>query len=94
MAIDEIRGDPTKPGYSKKLKPEFLKAHPTMVVDTRHFGADFSARLIEALGDVDGSIDGLLAHGENRILLLTPNGGLSQQHLREFEAAGRSGAVQ
>ena len=24
----------------------------------------------------------------NRILLLTPNEGLSQQHLREFQAAG------
>ncbi|MBE0623503.1 MAG: site-specific DNA-methyltransferase [Burkholderiales bacterium] len=65
LAIDEIKGDLTKPGYSKKLKPEFLKAHPTLVVDTRHFGVDFSARLLEALGDVDGSIDGLLAHGEN-----------------------------
>ena len=39
-AIDEIEGDLTTPGYSKKLKPEFLKAHPTLMVDTRHFDAD------------------------------------------------------
>ena len=36
--------------------------------------------------------DALIRHGRqrelNRILLLTPNEGLSQQHLREFEAAG------
>ena len=37
-------------------------------------------------------LDSLTRHGRrrelNRILLLTPNEGLSQQHLREFEAAG------
>jgi len=42
LAIDEIKGDLTAPGYSKPLKPEFLKAHPTLVVDTRHFDADFA----------------------------------------------------
>ena len=37
FAIDQIKGDLTTPGYSKKLSPEFLNAHPTLVVDTRHF---------------------------------------------------------
>jgi len=32
FAIDEIKGDLTTPKYSKKLKPEFLKAHPTLTV--------------------------------------------------------------
>jgi adenine-specific DNA-methyltransferase len=43
----------------------FLKAHPTLVVDTRHFDADSTARLLEAMGDVDEQTDGLLVHSEN-----------------------------
>lgn len=65
FAIDEIKGDLMKLGYSKKLKPEFLKAHPTLVLDTRNFDADFAARLLEAIGDVDEQTDGLLVHSEN-----------------------------
>lgn len=53
------------PGYSKPLKPEFLKTNPTLVVDTRHFDADFTARLVEAMGDVDEQTDGVLFHSEN-----------------------------
>ena len=64
-AIDEIKGDLLAPGYSKKLKPEFLNAHLTLVVDTRHFDAGFTARLLEAIGDVDGQTDGVLFHSEN-----------------------------
>ena len=37
FAIDQIKGDQFTPGYSKKLKPEFLQAHPTLVIDTRYF---------------------------------------------------------
>ena len=65
FAIDEIKGDLIKPGYNKKLKPKFLKAHPTLVVDTRHFDAAFTARLLEAIGDVDEQTDGVLFHSEN-----------------------------
>ena len=65
FAIDEITGDLTTPGYSKKLKSEFLKAHPTLVVDTQHFAADFTARLIQAMGDVEEQTDGVLFHSEN-----------------------------
>lgn len=65
FAIDDIKGDLMKPGYNKTLKPEFLKAHPTLVLDTRHFDADFAARLLEAIGDLDEQTDGLLVHSEN-----------------------------
>lgn len=47
------------------LKPAFLKAHSTLVVDTRHFDADFTARLLDAIGDVDEQTDGVLFHSEN-----------------------------
>jgi len=73
-AIDVIEGDLVTPGYSKKLKPEFLKGHPTLVVDTRHFDAAFTARLLETMGDVDEQTDGVLLHSENfQALVLMQN---------------------
>jgi len=64
-AIDEIEGNLMTPGYSKKLNPGFLKAHPTLMVDTRHFDAGFTAQLMEAMGDLDEQTDGVLLHSEN-----------------------------
>ena len=65
LAIDKIKGDLITLGYNKKLKPELLKAHPTLVVDTRHFGTDFASQLLEAVGDVEEKTDGVLFHSEN-----------------------------
>ena len=65
LAIDEVKGDLITTGYSTPLKPEFLKAHPTLMVDTRHFGADFKERLLDTIGDVDEQTDGVLFHSEN-----------------------------
>ncbi len=44
---------------------EFLSVHPTLMIDTRHFSADFTARLLDALGDIDEKTDGVLVHSEN-----------------------------
>ena len=65
FAIDEIEGDLTSPAYSKVLKIEFLKAYPTLVVDTRHFDASFTTRLLEAIENVDEQTDGVVFHSEN-----------------------------
>jgi adenine-specific DNA-methyltransferase len=78
FVIDEIKGDLVTPGYSKKLRPEFLKANPTLVVDTQHFDADFTARLLQAMGDIDEQTDGVLFHSENFQAL-----SLMQQRYRE-----------
>jgi len=70
-AIDELNGtqgnllEPGTPGYSEPLTPVFLNAHPTLMIDTRHFSADFTARLLEAIGSIDEQSDGLLIHSEN-----------------------------
>ncbi|PRH12762.1 site-specific DNA-methyltransferase [Burkholderia multivorans] len=64
-AIDEIKGDLTTPGYSVPLTVEFLKAHPTLVVDTRKFPQAFTARLLEAIGNLDEIEDGTFFHSEN-----------------------------
>ncbi len=49
------------------LKPETcnLKTHCGAMVDTRHFDADFTTRLLEALGDLEDKTDGVLFHSEN-----------------------------
>jgi adenine-specific DNA-methyltransferase len=44
---------------------EFLKAHPTLVLDTRHFLPDFTDRLLAHFENLDDAIDGLLIHSEN-----------------------------
>ena len=43
----------------------FLKSRPTLPLDTRHFDADFTDRLLASFDDLDGMIDGLLVHSEN-----------------------------
>src|SRR5690606_3686274 len=64
-AIDEIKGDLTTPGYSVPLTVEFLKAHPTLIVDTARFDPNFTARLLEAIGNLDEIEDGTFFHSEN-----------------------------
>ena len=64
-AIDETKRSPRTPGYSKKLKPEFLKANAMLVVDTRHFDDGFTGRLLDAIGNVDEQTDGVVFHSEN-----------------------------
>ncbi|MHB8927994.1 MAG: site-specific DNA-methyltransferase [Bacillota bacterium] len=51
--------------YTERLTVEFLKAHPSLVVDTAFFDADFEARLVASLGGPDAAADGLLIKGEN-----------------------------
>jgi adenine-specific DNA-methyltransferase len=77
FGIDELPGDEgaaktmrslfdaARPTYSEPLTVGFLKANPTLVVDTRHFGEEFTAGLLEAVGGIDEKIDGLLVHAEN-----------------------------
>src|SRR5690554_3707168 len=64
-AIDDIKGDLTTPGYSEPLTVEFLKANPTLVVDTRYFDAEFTAHLLEVIDSIDKQTDAVLIHGEN-----------------------------
>jgi len=58
---DLLSGDPATP----EGRIAFIKAHPTLVLDTRHFSADFTDRLLASFDDLDEMTDGLLVHGEN-----------------------------
>jgi adenine-specific DNA-methyltransferase len=58
---DLLSGDPgTQDG-----RVDFLKAHPSLPLDTRHFSADFVDRLLASYENLDEMIDGLLIHSEN-----------------------------
>ncbi len=70
FAIDEIKGDLGNggAGYSEPLSVDFLKANPFLVLDTRHFDADFMHSLLAGLSDggsLNEQMDGLLVHSEN-----------------------------
>ncbi len=43
----------------------FLKAHPSLPLDTRHFPPDFTDRLLASCENLDEMTDGLLVHSEN-----------------------------
>jgi adenine-specific DNA-methyltransferase len=51
------------------LKPkhtaEFLKAHPHLMVDTKHFDPAFALKLLASIDDLDASLDGVCFHSEN-----------------------------
>lgn len=54
-------------GYSNPLKPAFLDAWPSLMVDTSFFADDrlFMDSLLAAQKNLDESLGGLLVHGEN-----------------------------
>jgi len=65
FAIDEIKKDLLKPGYSIPLAHEFLKSHNTLILDTQFFDKNFKTKLINSLDFLDESCDGLLINSDN-----------------------------
>ena len=65
FAIDEIEGDLSKPGYSKPLSVEFLKANPYLVLDTKHFNESFKEKLLASFDNLDEATDGVIINSEN-----------------------------
>lgn len=64
--IDEEQDDLFINGRSRKEKRiAFLKAHSTLVLDTKHFGQEFVDRLLAGFDNLDVMTDGLLIHSEN-----------------------------
>ncbi len=73
--IQEIEKDTTQPGYSEPLKLDFLKAQPSLVLDTRFFPAathpEFTPRLLESkeffgkAASYDDALDGVIVASEN-----------------------------
>ena len=67
FAIDSQAGDLIAPGFSNPLTLGFLKANPTLTLNTDLFDEAFKTRLVESMGevdDLDSKVDGLLVHSE------------------------------
>ena len=66
FGIDEDQTDLFTLGKDKIGKRvEFLKARPTLVLDTIHFDQDFVDRLLGSFDDLKEMTDGVLIHSEN-----------------------------
>ena len=63
--VDTIESDLAAAGYTNPLTPEFIRQHPTLMVDTRHFPDSFVDPLLATFDDLDGMTDGVLVHSEN-----------------------------
>jgi adenine-specific DNA-methyltransferase len=79
LSIDKVQGTLTSPGYSAPLHSSFLSAFPTLMIDTRHFDAQFSDRLLATLGDTSAITDGVLFHSDNFHALRLANASLSRK---------------
>jgi adenine-specific DNA-methyltransferase len=51
--------------FSEPPDVDFLKQHPSLVVDTRHFDHDFKSEVLRAIRDISAEVDGVLIKGEN-----------------------------
>lgn len=66
FAIDRLADAPRSRGpRSGSLTIGFLKQNPHLVVDTAHFDAAFTAKLLASIADLQSSLDGVLIHGDN-----------------------------
>jgi len=64
--IDEEEINLFNVGKDKESKRiTFLKGHPTLVLETKHFQADFVDKLLACFDDLDEKTDGMLIHSEN-----------------------------
>ena len=52
-------------GLDPQPTRDFLREHPSLVVDTCHFSEDFKWRLLAHFDDLDEALDGLLIKSEN-----------------------------
>lgn len=48
-----------------KRTPEFLKANPYLMIDTRHFAREFALKLLASIQNLDASLDGVCFHSDN-----------------------------
>lgn len=62
-ALDDLMK--AQPLMNTGLNRDFLKAHSTLVVDTRHFPEDFKWRVLAYFDGLDEALDGVLIKSEN-----------------------------
>jgi adenine-specific DNA-methyltransferase len=65
FAIDDIKGNLLKPGYSTPLTIEFLKTNPNLVLDTTFFDEAVSNQILDNIENLEDNLNGLLIHSDN-----------------------------
>lgn len=65
LGIDAISKDLHQPGYSVPLSVDFLKAFPSLPIDTRHFPVEFRTQLLSSFDDIDTSLTGWVVQSDN-----------------------------
>lgn len=79
LAIDKIENDLHEAGYSKPVTVGFLKAHPTLSVDTRHFDPHFKERILQETADIEVATRGTVVCGDNFQAISLMKGRLHRQ---------------
>jgi len=81
FAIQEIEPSTVGPGFSEPPSIFFLKANPSLVVDTRYFDGAFKTKLEASCADLDAQCGGVLFHAENlhALTLIAICGGPSER---------------
>ncbi|SHG97985.1 adenine-specific DNA-methyltransferase [Hydrocarboniphaga daqingensis] len=64
-SLHELPADITRPAYSEPLTAEYLRAHPSLMVDTRHFDEATAAKVLDSYSEVASTTAGLLVNGDN-----------------------------
>jgi len=78
-SLHELPADVMRAPYNEPLTTDYLKAHPSLMLDTRNFDTGFVARLLEEAGDLRGRSDGVLVHSENYQALSLVRSALSEK---------------
>ena len=64
-SLHELPADITRPAYSEPLTASYLRAHPTLMVDTRHFGNALISRLLGSIENAADKTSGYLINSDN-----------------------------
>lgn len=64
-SLHKLPADVTRPAYSEPVTPAYLRAHPNLIVNSRHFDEEFVQQQLSAWDALDGTTDGLVIHGDN-----------------------------
>jgi adenine-specific DNA-methyltransferase len=65
LHLNDLPELPLLQRQSAQFGVPFLNAHPSLMLDTRFFSADFTARMLASFSDLDLAVHGVIAHGDN-----------------------------
>lgn len=64
-SLHELPADLTRPVYSDPLTPEYLRANPSLLLNSRHFPQGFVESIVSTKYALDDEVSGVLINSEN-----------------------------